>query len=371
MSACFLFALGVSGFSQSTNSTGLTEEQRLNITFEALSRLQEMNLEKNPQLKIAIEKLLEKTRGTAQFVQVVKQLKLKNQDEGLLEAAVKNPAKENGVEAMRLILANKNFALLKSGLEGGNAAKIVGALGNTGQKETVPLLMGIVVDGKRDLALRKQAVRSAAQIQDGAEQLLNLAKDEKLSNDLKLTASAEINRVRWENVKAEAARILPLPRGHAAKPLPSLSELLKMKADVANGEKVFFRQETACSSCHQIKGRGTEIGPALTEIGNKLGKEALFESILEPSAGISFGFEANQVELKSGDEAFGLIVSETEGELVMKDLKGIVTRYKKSEIAKRQQMKTSIMPTGLQQTMSAQEFVDLVGFLFTLGKTNR
>jgi hypothetical protein len=46
-----------------------------------------------------------------------------------------------------------------------------------------------------------------------------------------------------------------------------------------------------------------------------------------------------------------------------------VTRYKKNDIAKRQQMKLSIMPAGLQQTMTAQELVDLVEYLIILKKS--
>ncbi len=362
------FALCLSVCGNPTNA--LTEEQRLNISFEALSRLEGINLEKNPQLKTAIENLLTKTRGTAQFVQIVKQLKLKNQDAGLLEVATRNPANESGVAAIRLILANGNVDLLTNALQGSDAIKAVEVLGNSGKKEAVPLLMEIVTDAKRDLPLRKQAVRSAAQIQEGAEQLLNLANEGTLANDLKLITSAELNNVRWEPIKTEAAKVLPLEQGKDAKPLPSMAELLKKKGNAMKGEKIFFNTETACGSCHQIKGRGMEIGPGLSEIGDKLGKEALLESILEPSAGISFGYEAHQVELKSGDETYGLIVSETDDELVMKDLKGIVARYKKSDVAKRQQMKTSIMPTGLAQTMSAQELVDLVEFLSTLRKGN-
>jgi len=313
---------------------------------------------------------LTKTRGTPEFVRVVKQLQVKDQNEGLLQVAISYPAQESGVEAVRMILANNGSALLKDSLQSSNAVKTVEVLGNGGKKEAVPLLIPIVTDKERDLALRKQAVRSLAQIQEGASRLLKLAKDEKLSQDLKLTVSTELNNVRWEKVKTEAAKVLPLPQSHDAKPLPSVTEMLKMKGDVANGEKVFFRAETSCGSCHQVKGKGAEIGPALSEIGTKLGKEAIFESILEPSAGISLGYEASQVELKSGDEAYGLVISETDDEIALKDLKGIVAHYKRSDIAKREQLKTSMMPTGLQQTMSAQEFVDLVEFLSSLRKAN-
>ena len=368
--AIFFLSLCLPVQSEPANQiANLTKEQRVSMAMEALSRLDGIDLETNPQFKTVAYKLLAQIRGTPQFVSFVKQLKLKDQNDGLLEVAVNSPASESGVEAVRLVLSNGDSAAIKQALESSNATKIAEALGNTASKEAVPFLYLIVTNVTRDLPLRKQAVRSLAQTSEGASKILSLAKNDQLPSDLKLVASAELNHARWEKTKAEAAMILPLPQSHDATPLPVVAELLKMKGDPVKGEQVFFRQETACGGCHQVKGKGMEIGPALTEIGSKLGKEALIESILDPSAGISFGFEANQVELKSGDDAYGLVVSETGGELVMKDLKGIVTHYKKSDVAKRQQLKTSIMPTGLQQTMSVQELVDLVEFLASLRKT--
>lgn len=368
--ALLLFALSLPVFAASAMGNGLNESQRLGIALEALSRLDKADVDNNPQLKNAVEKILVKTRGTADFVRIVKHLQLTNQNEGLLQVAVKYPSQESGVDAARMILASNDLALLKSELQNSNAVKIAEALGNTGKKECVPLLLPIVENGERNVLLRKQALKSLAQTSEGAQAVLDLAKDGKLAQDLKLTATTELNDVRWEKIKTEAEKILPLPQSHDSEPLPSIADLLKMKGDAANGEKVFFRAESACSTCHQIKGRGADIGPALSEIGTKLGKEALFEAILNPSAGISFGYEANQIELKSGDEAYGIVVSETDDEIALKDLKGIVAHYKRNDIARRDQLKSSIMPTGLQQTMSAQELVDLVEFLSTLRKVN-
>ena len=75
---------------------------------------------------------------------------------------------------------------------------------------------------------------------------------------------------------------------------------------------------------------------------------------------------ADPVELKNGDEAYGLIVSETADELAIKAVGGAVTRYKKADILQRQKQKVSIMPSGLQQAMTIQELVDLVEYLATL-----
>ena len=53
----------------------------------------------------------------------------------------------------------------------------------------------------------------------------------------------------------------------------------------------------------------------------------------------------------------------------MKAQTGIVTKYKKSDIARRHQQKLSLMPAGLQQTMSIQDLVNLVEYLSSLKKT--
>ena len=349
----------------------LAETQNNTVALEALSRLQGIDLNTNPNLKAVVLKLLDQTRGTAQFVQITKQFHFKDQDAGLLDVAIANPASDFGVEAIRVILANHDTGLLKRALEGTNvfaATRTAEALGNAAEKQTVSLLLPLVSDDQRDIGLRKQAVRALAQTSEGAAQLLQLAKDNQLPDSLKFIASTELSSVRWPALKAEAARVLPLPSAQNSLPLPPLRELLKMKGDAANGEKVFFRQAPGCSSCHQVKGKGAQIGPDLSEIGTKLGKDALIESILDPNAGISVGYETYSLELKSGDEAYGLLASESSDEVAIKDLKGIVTRYKKSEIASRRQLKTSIMPSGLQQGMTAQEFADLLEFVSSLKK---
>ena len=369
ISRCTIFLLA--SFLAIAAPAGSSEAQDNTVALEALSRLEGVDLDANPSLKAVVLKLLDKTRGTAQFVQITKQFHFKDQDSGLLQVAVANPASDFGVEAVRIILANHDTGLLKNALGGTNvltAARTAEALGNAAEKQTVPLLLPLVSDDQRDIGLRRQAVRALAQTSEGATRLLQLAKDNRLPEGVKFTASAELNNVRWPALKSQAAELLPLPAAQDSQPLPPLSELLKMKSDAANGEKVFFRQAPGCFTCHRVKGKGAQIGPDLSEIGTKLGKDALVEAILDPSAGISVGYETYSLELKSGDEAYGLLASDSKDEVAIKDLKGIVTKYKKKEILTRRQLKTSIMPTGLQQGMTSQEFADLLEFLSSLKK---
>lgn len=344
---------------------------KLNTMIEALTRLGPEAVNANPKLKEALGKVLAATRGTPQFVQLVEQFKLADQNAGLLEVAAKHPADEAGVTALRLVLASNGTTALSAALTGKDAVaatKLVEALGNTGAKQLPVLLLPLVTDTKRDAALRKQSVRALARTQDGAAALLKLAREDQLPADLKFTASAELNAVRWPELRAEAAKLLPLPPGQGDKALPPVAELLAMKGDARRGAEVFSRETVGCAKCHVVNGQGVDFGPALSEIGGKLPKDALLESILDPSAGISFGFEAWSVETKAGEEFFGLIVSETGEDVSVKTVGGAVTKVKKADLARRQQSKLSIMPAGLQQTMTVQELADLLEFMASLKK---
>jgi len=351
-------------------STLAQSDDRTSLAVEAVTRLQNVDLDQNAKLKETVFKLLERSRGTPDFLRLVKHFELKRQQGGLLDLAIAQPADEAGVEAMRLVLAEDSQKLIEEKLAGESktAVALTRALGNCGSKEAVPLLLPIVRNESADLALRREAVRGLAKHQPGATALVQLAKDQQLSDELKTTASLELSKVRWEDIRNDAARLLPLPAGPNNQPLPPLAELIKRKGDIENGVRVFNTATAACASCHKVKGQGMEVGPDLSEIGSKLAKEALYESIIDPNAGISFGYEAHQVELQSGEEAYGLIVSETADALAIKSSTGVVTRYKKADIKSRQQMKLSIMPAGLVQAMSPDDLVDLVEYLGSLKK---
>ena len=260
---CVCLHLGTSPC-RAEDSSNQTEANRIANALEALSRLKGIDLDANPGVKAAVLKLLEQTGGTPQFVEIVRDFKIAGQEEALLEFAGQNPASSSGADAMRLVLNGQNDALLKRSLAGSNALNIVEALGNTGEKEIVPLLEPIVTDAAREVALRKQTVRSLAQVQVGATALLKLAQADKLPADLSLTASSALNSARWPDIKDRAAKILPLLQGQDAKPLPPISELVKRKGDPVNGTAVFRRDAVGCIKCHQVNGEGIEFGPNLS-----------------------------------------------------------------------------------------------------------
>jgi putative heme-binding domain-containing protein len=143
-------------------------------------------------------------------------------------------------------------------------------------------------------------------------------------------------------------------------PLPPIEELVKLSGDAPNGKLVF---ERTCTICHKIGEAGVDFGPELTKVATRLQKDKIFQSILEPDTFIDPKFQATNVRLKSGEIVTGLIGEEDDKSLKLKIGGTNVREISKAEIAKRIVQKTSIMPQGLERTMTKQQLIDLVEFL--------
>jgi putative heme-binding domain-containing protein len=164
-----------------------------------------------------------------------------------------------------------------------------------------------------------------------------------------------------------AADLFPLPMSKDQKPLPSIEELAKRSGVAGHGEKL-FRSVATCSNCHIVKGYGKNVGPDLSEIGSKLSREAMFVAILEPSAGVSHNYESYVLQTDSGDVATGLLVSQTDEEIVLKDAQGIERKFARDEVEEFKKQEKSIMPENLHHNFDEQGLVDIVEYMLSLKK---
>ena len=355
--------------------TGLAADklppEKVNTMVEALSRLDPAVVNGNERLKVVLNQVLDATRGETRFVGLVKKFGVKRRESDLLDVAAKHPADPAGVQALGMVLGGggqKAVTVILHGKDAKQAAALAKVLGNSNNQKVIGLLTPLVTNTKIHNNVRQEAIRGLAHFQEGAKRLLALAKAGKLPQSAKITASMALSMVRWPTIKVEAAKVLPLPFGQNAKPLPPISELAKRKGDVANGAKVFLRESVTCARCHKVGDQGIDVGPALTEIGSKLPKEELYGAILDPSAGISFGYEAWLVTMKDGNVAFGIIESETPEEISVKGPTGVVTKHAKGNVKSRAQQTISLMPPGLHLTVNEKDLVDLVEYLASLKK---
>ena len=135
--------------------------------------------------------------------------------------------------------------------------------------------------------------------------------------------------------------------------------------DPAAGERIFFHPRAAgCFRCHQIHGRGGHVGPDLSSAARLLGQRKLIESIVDPSKEIAPRFIPWLLVMKDGRSRSGLLVTEGPHDLeTYSDSEGKLFILNPADIAERHPLQTSIMPEGLADRLTAQEFRDLLAFL--------
>ena len=338
------------------------------VAGEALIRLKNVDVNANPEVKAAIEKQLAASQGTPRFIQLVRDFRLKGQAPALLEAAIKAPQDPLAGEALKLVLADADSEkLIESALGGAQAPAVIALLGSASDRRAIATLTTIVTSPNAGPA-RTEAVKALARTQPGAIALVQLAKDGKLPADLKPAATTALNLVQYPTLKADLAAHFPAPATLGGQPLPPIADLVKIAGDSSRGRAVFERAESSCVICHRVNDKGVDVGPALSEIGSKLTKEALYDTIINPNAGLSMGFETTQLATKDGGGAMGIVRSETAEDLVLALPGGVTSKFAKNQIAKREKLTTSLMPSGLNQALSQQDLVDLVEYLGSLKK---
>jgi putative membrane-bound dehydrogenase-like protein len=134
---------------------------------------------------------------------------------------------------------------------------------------------------------------------------------------------------------------------------------LKLQGDAARGKTVFA---SVCISCHKLDGVGLELGPDLRSVAQH-DSEKLLNSILDPSAIIEPGFMAYHCTLKSGEQLYGVIATETSASLTLKMAGNITKSFLRSDVTSLKSAGISLMPEGLEATMNAQSMSDLIAYL--------
>jgi len=230
-----------------------------------------------------------------------------------------------------------------------------------------PRLLALFQDTAYPLGLRREALRSFALLNDGGPRLVALARENKLPDDLKTEATGLLAAHPDRGVRTEAGKVLPQPKGRGGRPLPSFFDMVRKEGHADRGRDVFFRTgSNACGGCHRVQGRGNWVGPDLSTVGTKYGRDELLRSILNPSAAIGYNFRALVVGLDDGRVLTGLPVEDTPDRLVIKTADGQRVALRPGQIEERKNSDLSLMPEGLAETMTDQDLADLLSFLTTL-----
>ena len=115
-----------------------------------------------------------------------------------------------------------------------------------------------------------------------------------------------------------------------------------------------------------MQGRGQWVGPDLSTIGVKYGRDELIRSILSPSDSIGYSYRSVVAALADGRVITGLALEDTPEKLVIKTALGQRISVQPSLVEDRRTSDVSLMPEGLAQTMTTQELINLLSYLTTL-----
>lgn len=218
----------------------------------------------------------------------------------------------------------------------------------------------VMLDVKAELSLRAAAGLAMARSKVGGLRLLGLASQGKLPEDLHDIIGNNIHLNPDLSVRTLAGQYFSRSTTDGQS-FPAVEELLKISGDAARGKELAFGR-AQCATCHLFAGEGKSVGPDLTDAGRKLDRTRLFDSVLNPSASIAFGYETCLIQTDDGRVVTGFVIGEGDP-VVLVDAKGEQYSIPAESIEFRQRQNVSIMPEMVGANLSSQDLADIIEFL--------
>ena len=128
---------------------------------------------------------------------------------------------------------------------------------------------------------------------------------------------------------------------------------------------VIFAGKGACDTCHRVQGKGSRLGPDLTDIGSVRESEQLEASLLDPDAEILPENRFYRVVTRDGATITGRLLNLDTFQVMMLDPKEQLRTFQRSQLREQGFVAQSTMPS-YRRTLSGQELADVIAYLLTL-----
>jgi cytochrome c oxidase cbb3-type subunit 3 len=151
----------------------------------------------------------------------------------------------------------------------------------------------------------------------------------------------------------------------------------KSRGDAAHGKQLFYG-DANCSVCHMVEGKGGRFGPDLTAVGGSRTREALIDSVRNPSRRLAWGlteatkefpqeYESVTAVTADGKKIRGVTLNEDSFSVQIMDMGGQIHLLDKARLQSFQKSRESMMPVYSTDTLSDQELEDIVAFMVGVG----
>lgn len=341
--------------------------------------------------RAAIGRALGSSRGSRLYFDLIQRFKLEDRVPELIDLALSDPDGMVGREAVRVALnmlspypAGRNAVLppphpnanqivrglFAESLMSQSDDRVRRALTVLGVSDHViarHMLQEVLLASTRSIEVRRETLRALGRTRGGENVILSALSAGQLPDVLHDSAAVILFSSYNSATREAAAKLLEPPAGIALGTRLNPGQLSLRSGSRDDGREV-FRQ--VCTACHQVDGEGVAFGPDLSQIGRKLAKQALYAKLIDPSSGITFGYEGVTVTLRNGSAVTGYIESETASELRLKILGGVTQSMAVDNVVGREALGVSMMPP-MAGALAEQQLVDLVEYLSSLGTIGR
>lgn len=362
----FVFGVGLASADESE-----TRAAKDRAVVEALTRLPEKDRPQGDLVDAAIARHVENQRGTGGFLGLSERFGMKVEAEYLLGICRSDPGGE-GARAARLLLAQGGRSQLTAALADEDEEKanaVSEAVGRAGGNGAVELLGAIVLDQNASRSRRTTATSALGKSFPGQKWILSQVAAGAIGEELEFAAADVLFGSNNQQIREGAQKQTHLKRPAAANstPIPPVAQLVRRRGDIVRGEEV-YRKNGTCHQCHKVKGNGKEVGPDLSEIGSKLSRDALYVSILDPSAGVSHNYETYTLATVDGLVISGVLVNKNDKTVTLKTAEAVEKTVAIDDIEELTKSPISLMPANLREKLSVQELVDVVEYMAMLKK---
>jgi putative heme-binding domain-containing protein len=125
-----------------------------------------------------------------------------------------------------------------------------------------------------------------------------------------------------------------------------------------SGRQVFLKAR--CEACHN----GTQaVGPSLQGVTKRFSRDDLMTAILDPNRDVPPRYRSSRFTTSDGKFFEGVIIYEAVDGVILQTGPDTTVRISGDRIESRQPLTTSLMPTGLLESLSNREVADLIAYL--------
>ena len=211
--------------------------------------------------------------------------------------------------------------------------------------------------------LRVEAVNLLAGRKDWARELLAAVGSKRVPRtDLSDNTILRIRALKDKQLNEQIGVVWGQVRDTPAE-LTALIDRMRKELDAGTasferGRTVF---ENQCAKCHQFEGRGHEVGPNLDGAARDI--EYLLVNVLDPNRVVGQPYFLRVVTLTNGRVETGLLAAQDDNSLTLKTENDALKVIARKDIDEVTVQEKSLMPEGLANAMTTQDFRDLVRYV--------